>query len=132
MNSIDLFDRNLRRLKKVDGNLDLNDARLIYHLKQIKGQEGFEERVEEYKSFLMLNAGEKLANILVIPIIQIVVLALSAILIYVFSKEVKTMYLIPYISVTAAVIQIPLYLFFISTLVSAGKHLKEFGKCFQI
>jgi hypothetical protein len=132
MNSIDLFDRNLSRLKKVDGNLDLTEARLIYYLKQIKGQEGFEERVEKYKSFLMLNAGEKLANVIIIPIIQIVVLVLSAIPILVFSSDVKTIYLMPYISAAAALIQIILYFFFISTIVSAGKYLKEFGKCFQI
>ncbi len=185
MKEIDIFERNLNRLKKVDGNLDLDEAKLIHYLKVSKDVDGFEDRVSRYKSFLMLKAGEKMASIIIVPIIQVVFLIISGLAMVAIYKDntneivqvtaeiaklnqdavnlaakgyynraeeaahaadvllgrlndLKTpwdkesLYLLPYIIGATTLIQIGLYLFFISTLVSAGRYLKEFGKCYQI
>jgi hypothetical protein len=136
MKEIDIFERNLTRLKKGDGNLDIDEAKLIHYLKKSKDVDGFEDRVSRYKSFLMFKAGEKMASVIILPIIQVVVIIISGLAIAAISNDSgslkNSLYLLPYIIGATTLIQIGLYLSFISKLVSAGRYLKEFGKCYQI
>ena len=132
MKEIDIFERNLTRLKKGDANLGIKEAQLIHHLKKSKDVDGFEDRVSRYKSFLMFKAGETMASVITVPIIQVVFLIISGFAIDAIYMDKESLYLLPYIIGATTLIQIGLYLFFISTLVSAGRYLKEFGKCYQI
>jgi hypothetical protein len=136
MKEIDIFERNLTRLKKGDGNLGIDEAKLIHYLKKSKDVDGFEDRVSRYKSFLMFKAGETMASVIILPIIQVVVIIISGLAIAAISNDSgslkNSLYLLPYIIGATTLIQIGLYLSFISKLVSAGRYLKEFGKCYQI
>jgi hypothetical protein len=136
MKEIDIFERNLTRLKKGDGNLDIDKAKLIHYLKKSKDVDGFEDRVSRYKSFLMFKAGETMASVIILPIIQVVVIIISGLAIAAIFNDwgslKNSLYLLPYIIGATTLIQIGLYLTFISKLVSAGHYLKEFGKCYQI